>query len=216
MVILSYNISSRKSKNRRFLAGIGDVIRASRADIACLQGVKQGSFIGFTGSQPVWLGERLGMEFVYHGRSGNLLLSKYTVTSTYLHALADGGLLEASLSAPSGTLSVFCTRWSEDSAVRMKQAAETAEIVKFCPDARILCGDLVENETGSAVGRLIEETGLIDLPASAGCSLPTFPSSAPDVRRDYILGAGEFSVSEAWVIDSQIADHRPVAVRLGT
>lgn len=211
MVILSYNISSRRSRNRQFLAGIGDIIRASRADIACLQGVRQGPFVGFTDGPPVWLGERLGMEFVYHGRSGNLLLTKYPVGSTHVHAITDGVLLDASVSTPNGHLVVFCTRWSDDEAVRMKQADETAEIIDLCTNALILCGDLAEAESGPAVSRLID---LMDLPALAGCSLPTFPSNAPIVRRDHILGSGVSSVSEAWVIDSQIAEHKPVAVKL--
>jgi len=219
MVIISYNIRSRRPEDRQFLAKIGDIIRTSHADIACLQGVVQRfGHMGRLFGQSKWLGERLGMGFVYQANesivSGNLLLTKYKVLNTNAYSITIGGLLEALLSTPVGLLSVFCTQWGDDADVRIKQASETAEILNSCPNARILCGDLGEPESGQAVRKLIDEAGLVDLMALGGCNLPTFPSSAPNIRRDYILGAGSFSVAEARVVDSQVTDHKPVVVRV--
>ena len=210
---------------RRSIARIADVIRASGADIACLQEVEQRVTVTGYRDQPRRLARLLGMHTEFQAamtlplyKFGNLILTRYPVLRVTRHALTSAGeprgLLEAQLQSEVGTLSVFCTHWGLNAQERLIQAAETADIVNASAPPRVICGDLNETPDCAAVQSLILKTGLRDLALAAVAPEPTFPSDAPRVRIDYILAGPEVEASDMRVIDSLASDHRPVAVVL--
>ena len=80
------------------------------------------------------------------------------------------------------------------------------------PRPVVVCGDLNEPFGGTAVRSLLARAGLID--ADAGGNRPTFPSTTPTSRIDYILHSPDLRVASFEVVRSTASDHLPVMADL--
>ena len=220
MIVLSYNIhSGRGMDGRRFVKRIADVIRSSGADIACLQEVEQRVGWRGSGDQPKRLAELLGMQAEYHRTLslklydfGNLILSRYPITSSARYPLTSmgeqRGLLEVVVDTGRGPLSVFCTHWGLSAEERIVQSRETAAIVSASAFPKVVCGDLNDTPDSDSVRSLISQAGLRDLAAGSGAAEATYPSDNPRARIDYILSSPELTARRAFVVDSPASDHK--------
>lgn len=224
MLILTYNIHAGLGiDRRRSLTRIAKVLRDSEADVACLQEVDQRLPRSRFVDQAKWLGDHLGMGFVFQrnlsmalGGFGNLILTRYPIIGTHALSLTSfdeqRGLLLVEMETPLGRLNVFCTHWGLSADERVVQSAETAAFLNASSSPKILCGDLNDTEESPSVAGLISSAGLRDLAAEAGVIERTFPSSDPMARIDYVLGSECLGAVTAAVIDSPASDHRAVAV----
>ena len=223
MVIMTYNIRGGWGiDNIRSLTRIADVIRRSGAHIACLQEVGKRWPKSQFKDQPRWLGQRLGMEFVFQpnlsiGPSGfgNLILTRFPITFVKSHALTSvgeqRGVLEVKVISPEGPVTIFCTHWGLNSDERVVQSVETSSYIAASSTPAVLCGDLNDIDTSPSVSRLIS-SGLHDLAAGLCVTDATFPSDMPKCRIDFILGTSNIKAATAVVIESPASDHRPVVV----
>ncbi len=219
MIVLTYNIRvGIGTDDRQSLARIADVIRASGAQIACLQEVGRRWPTGKFADQPKWLGQRLGMEFVFQpnltagpASFGNLVLSRYPVEAPVSYRLTSKaeprGLLQVKIMADDGPITVFCTHWGLDPAERAIQSTETAAHINIISSPKLLCGDLNDIDKTPPIMGLISAAGLHDLARDAGAAAPTFPSDNPRIRIDYIFGSPNIRIFKAKVIQSPASDH---------
>ncbi len=224
MLIMTYNIRGGLGiDNKRSLPRIADVIRESHAQVVCVQEVGRKWPASNFVDQPKWLGDRLGMSFVYQpnlvigpAAFGNLLLSRFPVTSAKSHPLTSSGeqrgLLEVAISTPEGDVTVFCTHWGLDGTERIGQSAEASSIVNAVTGPKFVCGDLNDTLTSEPVANLLASSSLRDLAGEAGTTDLTFPTDKREVRIDFVLGSSDIKVSEARVIESPASDHLPVLV----
>jgi endonuclease/exonuclease/phosphatase family metal-dependent hydrolase len=226
MLIMTYNIrGGRGIDGKQSLPRIADVIRASGADVACLQEVEQRMPRSLFVDQPKWLGERLGMAFVFQrnlsfmpGGFGNLILTRYPVMETKSHGLTSAGeqrgLVAVTLAAPDGPLSVFCTHWGLSTEERMIQSTETAAVVKTLPRPRIFCGDLNDIDDTIPITNLLATANLHDLATDTEPHKLTFPADNPTARIDYIFGSSDVIGVRSEVVETPASDHRPVVVEV--
>lgn len=224
MLVATYNIrGGRGIDGVQSLSRVADVIRASGAEVVCLQEVERRLPQSRFADQPKQLGEQLGVISVFQrnlrigpGAFGNLILSRYPVLEAKSFSLTSQreqrGLLMALIDAPDGPISVFCTHWGLSSAERVQQAIEAADIVKTAPHPVIFCGDLNETSEKPAVTTLLSASGLHDLSLEAGQTALTYPSDTPTARIDYVLGCSNLHAVVSEVIDSPASDHRAVIV----
>ncbi|MBI2843301.1 MAG: endonuclease/exonuclease/phosphatase family protein [Armatimonadetes bacterium] len=226
MIVLTYNIHGGLGVDHtRSITRVADVIRASGAEIVCIQEAERrlprSRFI----DQPRWLGERLGMQFVYQrncsfgpGSLGNVIVTRYPLLDMKSHSLTSfgeqRGLLEVTIDAPDSPVTVFCTHWGLSAEERVVQAAETSALVSAVPAPKLICADLNDIESSPPVTGFISAAGLHDLAVEAGYALPTFPADKPSARIDYILGSPEIAAGKSSVIESPASDHRPVLVEI--
>jgi len=216
---MTYNIRGGLGMDkRRSIARIADAIRASGAQVVCLQEVHQRLPWSRLLDQPRWLGERLGMTFAFQrnisfgvGGFGNAVLARADITGTRSHRLTSTGeqrgLLRVDLNTTVGPLSVFCTHLGLDPEERIVQAREVAAVVNSTAGPKVLCGDFNEDVETAAVQSLLASTGLVD--AAAG-GPPTFSSSRPVQRIDLILCDPSIGISAASVVRTTASDHLPV------
>lgn len=93
--------------------------------------------------------------------------------------------------------------------VRMAQAEAILTLLATAGEATLLLGDFNEGPRGAAVGRFRDQAGLTDLSGSA----PTFPSTSPTGKIDFIMGGGAVrALGAARVLSSPASDHLPVIV----
>lgn len=226
MLVMTYNIRAGLGiDDNRSLLRVADVIRAAGASVVCLQEVDRKMPRSGLTDQAKWLGERLGMESVFQPNLavgpagfGNAVLSRYPVLSAKSHSLTSNdeqrGLMEVMVAAPDINLTVFCTHFGLDAGERLVQAGESAAFVREAHSPAIFCGDLNEIETGTAVQRLLTESGLHDLAKDAAEPENTYPVDNLQARIDYILGTPDMKGTAATALDSPASDHRPVLVEI--
>lgn len=220
---MTYNIRGALGMDKkRSIARIADVIRASGSQIICLQEVHQRLPWSNLTDQAKWLGERLGMRFVFQrnvsfgvGGFGNAALSKADVITTRSHRLTSTGeprgLLEIQFRTTEGSLTVFCTHLGLDGEERIVQAKEIATVVNATLGPKLICGDFNEDVTQPAVALLVASTGLVD--ASQDGS-PTFCADTPTRRIDIVLCDPSIRVLRTSVTETIASDHLPVMVEL--
>ena len=107
---------------------------------------------------------------------------------------------------------MFCTHWGLDAEERKLQAEALANLVNAAPKPVVVCGDLNETFGGAAVRLLLDRSGLVD--SDAGGNSPTFISTNPTLRLDYILHSQDLRVASFEVLSSTASDHQPVMADL--
>ena len=220
---MTYNIRGTKGMdNRRSAKRIADVIRASGAQIVCLQEVHQRLFYSRMVDQPKVLARSLGMKVAFQvnlrigiGNYGNAVLTSLELVRTQSHSLTSKGeqrgALEVGLMTPDGPLTVFCTHFGLDGDERATQGRELAALVNAAPAPRIVCGDFNEEARAEGVMELIGSAGLID--AYAG-GPPTFDAVNPTSRIDFIFHDPSVAVHSISLIDTLASDHLPIVADL--
>lgn len=226
MLLMTYNIRAGLGiDDKRSILRVADVIRAAGASVVCLQEVDRKMPRSGLTDQAGWLGERLGMEFVFQPNLvigsagfGNAVLSHYPVLSAKFHSLTSKdeqrGLMEVVVAAPDTNFTIFCTHFGLDAGERLVQAGESAAFVRVARSPAVFCGDLNEIEAGGAVQRLLSESGLHDLVKDAAEPENTYSVDNLRARIDYVFGTPDVKGITATAIDSPASDHRPVLVEI--
>src|SRR5579871_4660110 len=226
MRILTYNTrGSLGMDGRRATRRIVGVVRALSPDIVCFQEIHQRLPWSGREDQPAVLAEALGRPFVFQrnlvfgfGGFGNGIATRAALGERKEHPLPSGreqrGALEVLLRDVAGLrkLSVICTHWGLDAGERQRQAEALAGIVNAAARPVIFCGDLNEAPDGAAVRSLLAATDLQE--ADASQNRPTFSSSDPKVKIDYILHTPELAARNVEVISSLASDHLPLLADL--
>lgn len=221
--LMTYNIRGTKGMdNRRSAKRIADVIRASGAQIVCLQEVHQRLPYSRMVDQPKALSRLLGMKVAFQvnlrigiGNYGNALLTNLEIVRSQSHSLTSKGeprgALEVGLMTPDGPLTVFCTHFGLDRNERATQGRELAALVNAAPAPKIVCGDFNEEAQAMGLSGLIGSAGLID--ACAG-GPPTFEAGNPTKRIDFILHDPSVTIHSVSLIDTLASDHLPIVADL--
>ena len=145
------------------------------------------------------------------GGYGNATLFSGTQPEIWKRELPSGkeqrGALELRLRNIGGlrSLTVFNTHWGLDPEERKVQAEALASWVNVAPRPVILAGDLNETPEGEALQLLLSLTGLID--AGAASNLPTFPTTGPASRIDYLLHSPDLRLLRLETLSSSASDH---------
>lgn len=228
--VLSYNIFHGETLNHDFeLELIADVIKSVSPDIVALQevdyktrrakGMDLVTRLGYlTGLLPLY-----GRAMDYDGGEyGEGILSRFSFKSSKNNPLPHSpqneprAALEILVEIPSGDEIVFIgthLNHTRDQSDRIAQAKRINHLFKKSRKPTILAGDL--NATPESEPMRILTRYWID--ASTQNPQPTFPSSQPRRRIDYVLfrPANRWRVLEARVLDEKVAsDHCPILVVL--
>jgi endonuclease/exonuclease/phosphatase family metal-dependent hydrolase len=228
--VLSYNIYHGETLNHDFdLERIADVIKSVSPDIVALQEVDfrtqrakdmdLATRLGYlTGMQPLF-----GRAMEYDGGEyGEGILSRFSFQETKNNPLPHStrheprAALEVLVELPSGDEIIFVGTHldhTRDQTDRIAQARRINKLFKKTKKPTLLAGDL--NATPESDPMKILFKFWTD--ASARDPQPTFPSSNPRRRIDYVLfrPVSRWKVLETRVIDEKIAsDHCPLLVVL--
>jgi endonuclease/exonuclease/phosphatase family metal-dependent hydrolase len=222
LTLTTYNIHHAAGMDQRVdVPRIADVLRASDAQVVCLQEVDELVIRSGRKRQAAILGSLLGMEASFGptlrwpmgARYGNAILSALPVNSMREHFLPSKaeqrGLLETRLETPQGEIAVFCTHWGLTAEDRAAQAARVVEILKACDVPALIAGDFNETAGGAALA-LLRQAGLSELSPTA----PTIPSTAPDRQIDFVFGTSQWRAIRGHVVPTLASDHLPVVVEL--
>ena len=224
MRIVTYNTrGSLGMDGVRSTPRIAETLRPLSADVICFQEIYQ-RIPPPLEDQPAKLESLLNRTFTFQrcldfafGGYGNGIASSSTGVSRH-HILPSGkeqrGALEVRLRdiGRLGSVTIFCTHWGLDPEERKLQAEALANLVNAAPRPIVVCGDLNEGFGGEAVRDLIARSGLID--AGEGGNRPTFPSTDPRTRIDYILHSPDLRAAAFEVVRSEASDHLPVMADL--
>lgn len=224
MRIVTYNTQgSMGMEGVRSTKRIAEVMRSLSADVVCFQEIHQRLPWSGREDQPAVLSSLLGRNFIFQknfhvgfGGYGVGMAVRGRADRVQNHLLPSGkeqrGALEVALKNVGGlrAVTVFCTHWGLQEEERLNQAKALADLVNGAGRPVIVCGDLNETASGSAVHALLSATSLRD--ADAAADRASFPSDNPDVRIDYVLHTSEIQPVNVEVIRSLASDHLPLVV----
>lgn len=231
--VLTFNIHGGFGGGYR-LAGIGEEIAATGADIVLLQEVDRHRDRSRRDDQASLLAARLGLQEVYGvnvvraGDPGNArqeygtaILSRYPILSWSNRLLPryagqeQRGLLEAVVQLPDQQIHVYNTHLQHTGGnIRVVQMKAVRAMIGDDPVPHLLGGDF--NAAPDRPPLAVATSGdLADSWPGVGSGAGrTVPEGNPHRRIDYVLSSPQFSAKRAEVIPSAISDHRAVRVAL--
>jgi endonuclease/exonuclease/phosphatase family metal-dependent hydrolase len=217
----------------RSIERIADVLRPLDADVICLQEVNRRLPWSRFEDQPGKLSTLLGMKALFQsnyrvglGGFGNLILTRLPVKerldvklpnprerASILRRMEGRGAVGAILTTDGRPILVLCTHWSLDATDRAEAVPALREVLASRPGPAVLAGDLNACDDSPEISRLVSELQMAD---SGACErLPTFTSTEPSSRIDYVLISTHLgSAHPPRVINSIASDHLPVVVDL--
>lgn len=220
--LTTYNIHHAAGMDNKVdVPRIAAVLKESGAQVACLQEVDDRVVRSGLKRQPRELGKLLGMEPAFGAalrwpagaRYGNAILSALPVTSVKEDMLPGKAeqrlLLETRLETPAGPIAVFCTHLGLTVEDRATQTARILEVLAACDVPALLAGDFNE-EPGGPTHAALEKAGFVSLAPDA----PTFPSTGPNRRIDFVYGTPQWRALGGRVMESLASDHCPLVVEL--
>lgn len=221
MRVMTYNIRGGWGMDgARSTERIAAVVRQHAPGIVCFQEVHQRLPQSRFVDQPAQLEKELGMPLVFQanlrlgfvGGYGVAVASRYPVRLVQNHLLPSvreqRGVLQVTLDAPVGLLTIFCTHWGLNEEERQRQAARLAELVLAISGPVIVAGDFNERPNAPGVRLLLERTGLRD--ADAAQDRLTYPADTPEARIDYLFYSPALALGSVSVIPTLASDHLPL------
>lgn len=228
--VLTYNIYHGATVNNDFdIQRIADVIKSVNPDIVALQEVDFKTNRARGMDLVTELGKLTGMAALFGrampydgGEYGEGILSRYSFVTTKNHPLPYSpgheprAALEVQVQLPSGETFIFIGTHldhTRDQTDRIAQAQRINELFTHNTIPTILAGDLNGTPDSDPIKMLTEKW----IDACADNPEPTFPSSEPRRRIDYVmyLPSERWRIVETRVIDEKIAsDHCPLLVVL--
>lgn len=222
VTLTTYNIHHAAGMDKKVdVPRIASVLKDAGAQIVCLQEVDDRVVRSGLKRQPRELAKLLDMEPAYGptlhwpvgARYGNAILSALPILSTQEHLLPgkeeQRGLLETRLQTPAGPIAVFCTHLGLTAEDRASQTDRIMEILGACDVPALLAGDFNEEADGPTHATL-RNAGLVLLSPDE----PTFPSTGPNRRIDFVYGTSQWKSLGGRVLASLASDHCAVAVDL--
>jgi endonuclease/exonuclease/phosphatase family metal-dependent hydrolase len=202
---------------------IAGVIEAQRPDVVTLQEVSRGWAVSGSADVGEWLSQRLDMPYVYAPAAdrgfGNAILSRFPMVESDWGYLPKGtgpmdrSWIRAVLDLGAGRrLTVIGTHLHhqhdapDDNRTRLDQIGELLKVWGGVNRA-VIAGDMNAEPTTDEIARF-EAAGLR---AAGDLSIPTYPSTAPRDRIDYIFGTGDLGLSDVVISRSTASDHLAVA-----
>lgn len=194
----------------------------SEFDIVALQEVDAGSLRSSFINQIEYLANKGGFEYWYSQtnreigfitKHSNGLLSKYQpyeVSQYKLPGRIPGrGAMVVRYGHPDNPLIIVIAHLALGKRTRRKQLEFISEIVN-CYQHVVVMGDLNCQPESPELTFLLNTTNLLE-PTHG---LKTFPSWRPAKRIDHILVSPSLKINDIHVLDHQLSDHLPIAVRL--
>ncbi|MFI2753505.1 endonuclease/exonuclease/phosphatase family protein [Cellulomonas sp. P22] len=210
------------------LETVARTIEAHDPDVVTLQEVSRGWVLGGGVDMATWLAHRLGMDLAYapaaDPQMGNAILSRSALTDEVVTALPYGAgpqhrsAVTATVTLADGTpvrvTSVHLQHRDENTPTRLEQLGVLLDAAPAGGAAAVIAGDL-NAEPGWPELELMTDDGWTSAVDTAGdVEALTFPSDDPQVRIDWVLGAGvDFTQAEV-VTGVGSSDHLPVVVTL--
>lgn len=220
---LTYNIKScRGISGVASLPAVALAIALTGADIAGLQEVDYCNPRSGFQAQARKIGKILGMQSVFGAnatwfliaRQGNAVLSRYPIQAVQNFPLASTGekrgLLKVVIKTNLYRVLFFTTHLGLDQRERLHQVEEIKEIISQEKDPLILTGDF--NALPGA--EEIQKIQTMLLSADPTGAWPTFPSTLPQHKIDYIFYTKHWRLIESRVYESMASDHLPWLVVL--
>jgi endonuclease/exonuclease/phosphatase family metal-dependent hydrolase len=223
ITVLTYNIHHGAGTDGKYdLSRVADVIRKSGADLVALQEVDKDTKRTRT-DQPAELERLTGFHAVFGkamnydgGEYGDLILSRYPVSATDVHALPhkEGGkreprcLVIAHVQSPAGEIVFASTHLDHTGGEENDRLAQANAIIAKLKGGKLptlICGDFNCPPKSEPIQNMVKHWQ--DTTGDA----PTCPAEKPQNKIDYIFASGQFKSLEDQVIDDPVtSDHRPV------
>jgi endonuclease/exonuclease/phosphatase family metal-dependent hydrolase len=228
VTVMNYNIHSAfAADGRQDPEAIARAIKASGADIVCINEISRGWLIDGSTDLAFWLSHRLGMPIVFKGTAdpiwGNAILSRDPIVQTgtgslpLSHALISRGFIWARIDTggpqPWLVISTHLHQLEGDHDIRLLQVPVLVDLWSGQPDSLIL-GDM-NAQPGDPEMNLFRDSGLVDSWSEAGKGDGfTFSSTDPFERIDWIWHSPDLHAVAAEVPVTAASDHRPLVVTL--
>lgn len=220
---MTYNIHRGINREGKLnLDDIGNIIKASEADVISLQEVERHSIRTRFKDQVEILANELSMSYAYgksinilNGQYGNAILTKYPIEEYRVFELPIEGerrtLLRALININGYKLYAFSTHLGLDAAEREKQISEIKGIIEASEFDYILMGDF-----NTTVDKLedIKEICLDTAEFFDEHTQSTYESDKLSERIDYIFLSSKLLPLSYNIINSNASDHYPVVVEL--
>ena len=231
MIVMTYNIrSGRNMAGDLNIAHAAQTISDLAPDIVGLNEVRSHSADVGPVNQAELLGELLSMHWRFGksipfmgGAYGNAFLSRYPILEDEVvhipdpprelcdHYVEHRSVLRAVVAAPFGPLTVLCSHFGLCKAEREAAVATVLPLVEAARGPVVLMGDFNAQPDEDCIARLREKlTDCFD-----GAMIPhTFPANSPEIKIDYIMGAGGVRFAFPRAVPSLNSDHLPLLSRL--
>jgi endonuclease/exonuclease/phosphatase family metal-dependent hydrolase len=238
--VMVYNIHAGKdAAGVDNLAGVAELVRDSRADLALLQEVDQGTRRSGNVDQPAVLAARTGFHVAFGsaldydgGEYGVAILSRWPIVAdTLIHLPVEPpqqrsggsheprGALRTEVTAPWGRMIVFTTHL-DASGPDTYRRQEGRTVSALVADARrsnplVMIGGDFNATPESLAQQELRGSGLRDAYAECGRGEGfTYPADSPVKRIDYLFLTGGMTCARAEVIETKVSDHRPVIIEV--
>lgn len=209
------------------LEAIAQTIESENPDVVALQEVSRGWIVNGSADMLQWLGQRLGMPYVWgateSGNWGNAVFSRYPILASEVHALPPDDLLlhrgfifievDINEANPLRLINTHYHHLDDGSAIRVQQ---TEAILDFWNGRAhtLVMGDLNARPDTPEM-QLLRDAGFTDAIDAAGITPGyTYSSTNPDRRLDYIWYTADTNASEVVINPSTASDHLGVAATI--
>jgi endonuclease/exonuclease/phosphatase family metal-dependent hydrolase len=226
ITVLTYNIHHGAGTDGKYdVSRVADVIKNSGADLVALQEVDKNTKRTKT-DQPVELERLTGLHAVFGkamnhdgGEYGDLILSRYPVSATEVHALpyTEGGkreprcLVIAHVQTPAGEV-IFASTHLDHTGTGNDRLEQVKEIVAKLKDEKlpiIIGGDFNCPPKSEPIQHMLKHWN------DSTSDAPTVPAEEPRTKIDYVFASNQFEAGKSKVIDDPVtSDHRPAMVVL--
>lgn len=224
--VLTYNIYHGEDANGGSnLDAVAGIINSLKPDLVALQEVDKNTARAKNLDLTAELSERTGMKGIFgkamdydRGGYGEAVLSRYPIIETRNNSLPHTtkaeprAALEIHVELPGGAKMAFVGTHLDhqrDQTNRMMQTKRIMELYENYDLPMILAGDLNATPGSDPINLLLEQWS----DAARDNPQPTFPSTKPSRRIDYVMYKpnGRWKVLQVKVIDEKVAsDHCPV------
>jgi len=200
------------------LEGIAEAIESEGVDVIVLQEVDAGRITSMSVDDALWLGQRLDMRVVYQptleALSGIALLSRYPLVAQdgqwLTSALEQTAIVHGAVETQGRPLSVYGVWLGLEPEERATQLSEALDYIG-AKNPVALGGDFNATPDSPIYARLIETNWKDPFTMTGTQPPPTFPSTDPAERIDYVWLRG-ITATQTWVSDATASDHRMVVV----
>ncbi len=226
--VMTYNLHNGVNPwGQLNLEALARAIEAQNPDVVALQEVSRGWIINGSTDMLQWLGQRLGMPYVWNPTEGdtwgNAIFSRYPIIASEAHALPPDDLLlhrgfilaqiDIGAAAPLNIIDTHYHHLEEDSGIRVVQSQAILAFWQERPTT-LLVGDLNAGPDSPEM-IMLHDAGFIDAITAAGI-IPgyTYSSTNPDRRLDYIWYTADLTAANVLITTDTASDHLGVAATI--